>query len=295
LEQQTEQLKQQTHALARQARWWRGIACGVTVFALGGWGLQAGNTADAAAADQIATMQNTIAALQDKFRHITSATNDQGNPEVVITGANLRIVNGRGVTHCFVGEPNCPNGLGNLIVGYNELRSTDPSCTFPTVCEDIRTGSHNIVVGAENNFQSDGGLVVSDISDITGVSSAVVGGFRNTASGARAVVVGALDSRASSTGAVVVGGDNNTASGAGATVSGGSNNTASGDDATVSGGDSNTASGLFNATVSGGNNNTASGSFATTVSGGQGITQAQDGGWAAGSFGGGVSGRFSSP
>jgi len=29
LEQQTEQVKQQTHTLARQARWWRGIACGL--------------------------------------------------------------------------------------------------------------------------------------------------------------------------------------------------------------------------------------------------------------------------
>jgi hypothetical protein len=92
-----EALEHQTHILVRQARWWRGIAGGLMVLALGGWGLQAGNAVDAVA-DHVAAMQNDIAALQSKLTHITSATNEQGNPEVVITGANLRIVNGLGST-----------------------------------------------------------------------------------------------------------------------------------------------------------------------------------------------------
>ena len=135
LERQTEHLKHQTQALARQARWWRGMACGMVVLALGGWGLQAGNAVDAAA-DAGAAMQNQIAALQEKFAYMTSATNDQGYPEVVITGANLRIVNGLGATETT-------NGLGNLIVGYNELRQESlPPCSgfLDPFCTDRRTG-----------------------------------------------------------------------------------------------------------------------------------------------------------
>ena len=65
LEQRTKQLKQQTqaleaqsHTLARQARWWRGIACGVIVLCLSGWGLQAGNAVDAVT-DHVAALRKT--------------------------------------------------------------------------------------------------------------------------------------------------------------------------------------------------------------------------------------------
>ena len=145
LEQQTAQLTQQTQALARQARWWRGMACGMVVLALGGWGLQAGNAVDAVA-DHVAALQKDMAVLRDTLGYIRSATNDQGYPEVVITGANLRIVNGLGATDCTDAQdnpiPDCPNGLGNLIVGYNEPRGF----------EDVRTGSHNVVVGQGAQF-----------------------------------------------------------------------------------------------------------------------------------------------
>jgi hypothetical protein len=76
--------------------------------------------------------------LEYKLQHITSGPDD-----VTITGANLRIVNGLGTTETT-------NGLGNLIVGYNEERAPDGAT-------NIRTGSHNVVVGAQNNFSSFGG------------------------------------------------------------------------------------------------------------------------------------------
>ena len=56
--------------------------------------------------------------------------------DISITGANLHIVNGTGDTDGLV------NGLGNVIVGYNQSR-TDPS-----IVPDDRTGSHMVVVGA---------------------------------------------------------------------------------------------------------------------------------------------------
>jgi hypothetical protein len=57
---------------------------------------------------------------------------DAAANEVVITGANLRIVNGLGTT-------DTANGLGNLIVGYNEPRGFQP---------EVRTGSHNVSANA---------------------------------------------------------------------------------------------------------------------------------------------------
>src|SRR5206468_11983219 len=59
-----------------------------------------------------------LAALEYKLQYITGGAN-----EVVITGANLRIVNGLGATETT-------NGLGNVIVGYNELRQESPDCPF---------------------------------------------------------------------------------------------------------------------------------------------------------------------
>ena len=47
------------------------------------------------------------------------------------------------------------NGLGNLIVGYNELGNPNG---------DNRTGSHNLVTGQQNSFSSYGGLVVGQVT-----------------------------------------------------------------------------------------------------------------------------------
>jgi hypothetical protein len=167
--------------------------------------------------------------------------------EISITGANLHIVNGLGSTDC--GDPadpipNCPNGLGNLIVGYNELRTVS-NCGPGPFCANTRTGSHNIVVGQYHNYSNVGGLAV---------------GFRNEISGDFASVSGGLDSRATGSSTAVSGGQGNTASGLAAAVSGGRSNTASGDAAVVSGGEFNTAGGI-SAVVGGGHNRTADGQF----------------------------------
>ncbi|MDQ3828419.1 MAG: hypothetical protein M3361_03730 [Candidatus Tectomicrobia bacterium] len=207
LEQQTAQLRHQTQALEaqtrtveRRPRWWRGMACGFLLLGLVSWALSPGTAQDA--------LEQRLSALQDKLAAVTF---DAAPNEVVITGANLRIVNGLGST-------NTTNELGNLLVGYNEPRGGEP---------DIRTGSHNVVVGREHNFFRFGGLVV---------------GFRNEISGAFASVSG---------------GQANTASGIGASVSGGAGNTSSGRSSSVSGGSDNRAS-EFTASVSGGTRNTAS-------------------------------------
>jgi hypothetical protein len=230
-----EALEHQTYTLARQARWWRGIACGVMLLALVSMPLQSGKAADT----QPGTMADRMAAMEHKLSAM--AFNDAAN-EVVITGANLRIVHGLGST-------NTTNGLGNLIVGYNEERGDGT---------DNRTGSHNVVVGSQNNFSSFGGLVVGAFNEIGGPLASVSGGRANTASGDFSSVSGGAGNKAIGNGSSVSGGDTNTAGGFFSSVSGGEGNVASGNFSSVSGGSSNTAFGEA-ASVSSGANRTAPG------------------------------------
>ena len=74
-------------------------------------------------------------------------------------------------------------------MGYNEPRA-------PSTGEDnIRTGSHNVVVGQRHNFSRFGGLVVGDFNTISGDFAVVSGGTVNTASGDRAAVSGGTATR----------------------------------------------------------------------------------------------------
>jgi hypothetical protein len=246
LEQQTEHLRHLTQALnahtrtvERRLRVWRGIACGLGVVAVVRVPLPL-VTAQGGAPEPNGLRQR-VENLESKLAHISS-----GPDEVTITGANLRIVNGLGST-------DTANGLGNLIVGYDESRQAFDSCAGSTdaFCTDTRTGSHDVVVGRFNNFSSFGGLVVGELSEISGRFSSVSGGGVNTASGDYSSVSG---------------GNNNTAVGNSATVSGGFQGSAVGDSSSVSGGFVNGAGG-FASSVSGGRNNGASGGF-SSVSGG---------------------------
>ena len=222
-------------------------------------------------------LEDKVALLEELLQHFSRNGND-----IYIEGANIHVLDGSGNTDGSV------NGLGNLIVGYNETRGSG----------DDRTGSHNIVVGMEQNYSSHGGLVAGRHNTISGEFSAVTGGRYNTASGNFAFVGGGglalfgtgneafsnysaiLGGRGNTAGnnsapndhsigeyATVSGGLSNTASGKHSSVSGGSSNEASGEWASVSGGQSNTATNQF-ASVNGGSGNTASGSSAS-ISGGR--------------------------
>src|SRR5262245_11931960 len=119
LEQRTEHLQQHIRTVERRLRWWRGVACGVMVLGLLSGVLPPGRTVDA----QQAGLPARVAALEDK---LVAVTFNSANHELILTGANLRIVNGLGSTETT-------NGLGNLLVGYNEPRGGS---------DDKRTGSH---------------------------------------------------------------------------------------------------------------------------------------------------------
>jgi hypothetical protein len=190
-----EALERRTQMVEQRLRRWRGLACSVLVLALLSLALPSGKAADAPGRG----MAERMAALEDKLAVMAF---DAAANEVVITGANLRIVNGLGAT-------DTTNGVGNLIVGYNESRLVRGDDT------DNRTGPHNIVVGQELNFSSFGGLVVGFFNEISGTFASVSGGQQNTASGRFA------------------------------SVSGGRQNTASGDESSVSGGFNRTPEGQF--------------------------------------------------
>jgi hypothetical protein len=118
-------------------------------------------------------LEQRVAALETLLQPFSRKAN-----EVFITGANLHVVNGLGRTGCTDEElhpiPDCPNGLGNLIVGYNEPRSE--------AFENVRTGSHKVVVGEQHNFSRFGELVVGIFNEISGDYASVSGGEFNTAS-----------------------------------------------------------------------------------------------------------------
>jgi hypothetical protein len=132
--------------------------------------------------------------------------------DFVITGKNVHIRDGSGVT-------NGGTGLGNLTVGYNELGNFRG---------DVRTGTHNLVLGSLNNYAGWGGLVVGSNNEISGDFATVTGGAANTASGPGASVTAGGANVASGLFSSVTGGENNTASGSFTSVSGGNGRTSAG-------------------------------------------------------------------
>ncbi|MCP4134979.1 MAG: hypothetical protein GY754_28655 [bacterium] len=211
----------------------------------------------------------SISAINTTFQGVSRSGND-----IVFSGVNVQIVSGSGFTNGVDNNyltAGTVNGLGNLIVGYNEARSSGSD----------KSGSHNIIVGPWNNYSSYGGFVVGYQNTISGIYSSVSGGRLNTASARYSSVSGGWTNTASNDDSNVSGGYSNTASGASSSVSGGSSNTASASYSSVSGGDTNIASGenssvlggyqntasALHATVSGGNSNTAS-ATSSSVSGG---------------------------
>ena len=178
------------------------------------------------------------------------------NDTLFIEGVNVQIVNGLGSTRTT-------NGLGNLVVGYNEPDGPSPD----------RSGSHNIIVGAEHNYTSIGGLVAGQNNRITGRFASISGGLGNVASGDWASISGGVFSFASGNAASVSGGEENNASGQFASISGGRGNVASHNAASVSGGIGNNATETYSS-VSGGEGNVASGN-AAAVSGGIGNNAAE--------------------
>jgi hypothetical protein len=274
-------LEERQRATERRLRRWQGLTCSLLLLGLLMLPLCPGDAQGGGIAHRIDWLENRVNGLEGKIVWIDPLVQlflrpnpVNGEPyvqrvgnQLTITGANLCIRNGLGATNgnpahpgALLPEETAVNGLGNLIVGYNEPRaaldSSDP---------DERTGSHNIIVGAGQNLSSFGGFVVGQLNTINGPYASISGGAWNTASDQFASVSGGTYNRASGQGASVSGGQENRARGYLSSVSGGVSNTASGTDASVSGGYCNIAAG-----------------DGSSVSGGSAVVQPFRMGWSAG-------------
>ena len=205
-----------------------------------------------------ATLPTAVGTLQDKLSAVSfDATGLNGLPTLKISGANLQLVNGAGVTDTL-------NGLGNLFIGYDEHTGS-------------QTGSHTLVLGTGHVFTSFGGLAGGQDNTLgepypaafgrantaSGHASSVSGGYGNTASGFHSAIGGGQNSSATASYASVVGGYANLASWPWATVSSGKSNVASGYFSSVSGGGKNTAIGDYSS-ILGGQSRTVSNGYGTS-------------------------------
>lgn len=208
----------------------------------------------------VAALYTTIVALTDRLSLVENNSVLQldgvlrrqhihGRDTALFSGVNVQVVNGEGAS----GAP--ANGVGNVIVGYNELPTFGP---FDAGRD--RGGSHNLVIGPEHRFASVGGLVAGLRNTVSAAAASVTGGQDNTASGARATVAGGLGNTADGEASSVAGGKDNIASALTASVSGGESNSASGRSSSVSGGFGNTIGGVA-AAIGGGLNRSATGQF----------------------------------
>lgn len=90
-------------------------------------------------------------------------------PEVVLTGVNLRTVNGRGHTNIVTEADR--NGLGNIFAGYGEpIEDERQANGFPGVS---RVGIHGIGLGRGNDWTSYAWLDVGKLSNCWGSYCAI--------------------------------------------------------------------------------------------------------------------------
>jgi hypothetical protein len=198
----------------------------------------------------ISNLQSDVAALGNKLLFVTV-----DGTEMYITGANLNIRDGSGQTIIPINSGSTDhvgavtNGLGNLVIGYNETDGTL-----------LRAGSHNLVIGPNHTYTSAGGLVAGFGNTITGLSTSVTGGSGNRASDNASSVSGGQNNVSNANWSSVSGGQGNTAGNCPScqlsdsrwnSVSGGSGNFARRFWGSISGGSGNVSNGN-NAWIGGG-------------------------------------------
>jgi hypothetical protein len=147
-----------------------------------------------------------------------------------LTEMNVQLTNGTETTY---GES---NGLGNLILGYNESEGGHHDNTGAIVSGEVRSGSHNLVLGAGHTYQSNGAFVGGYNNSALGQGASLFSGQSSYATGGFSAILGGLDNRATGTHSCISGGHSNTASGDRSAVSGGLLNQSAGIATSILGG-----------------------------------------------------------
>lgn len=221
---------------------------------------------------QVAALQSQLAGLQTQLAAINASTvmslepylslinvPDPNDAQVVYPTIRLSAVN---LQIRAAGTGN-PTGLGNLIIGNNELFSgtldshfrcsngeydDGPNCVFNggTWATNHRSGSNNLIVGGRHRYSANYGVVFGDANTSSSNYAVVTGGSSNIARGEYSAISGGYAGVASGSRSSVSGGNQSTASGRWSSVSGGHRGLASGESSSVSGGAVRTASGQYN-------------------------------------------------
>ncbi len=194
-----------------------------------------------------------ITTLETKTKYLTTGVDRNGYPASYFTACNVYIQDGLGSTSGIASDPlldnvtivgnvekPVTNGLGNLIIGYNE----PPNPQYSPVTSQY-TGSHNLIIGGGNQYSSFGAIIGGSYNYSDAAYGTILNGQANKTTGVLSIISSGQGNVASGFDSAVNGGDGNTASGIFSAVSGGVNNTASGGVSTVSGGDADTVSALF--------------------------------------------------
>lgn len=90
------------------------------------------------------------------------------SPNITFKGANIHIVTGTNATNDNIDHGGRLTGLGNLIIGYDELAMFQVA---------NRGGSHNLVIGKFNSFTSAafGSLVAGEFNTISAEAASISG------------------------------------------------------------------------------------------------------------------------
>jgi len=181
----------------------------------------------------LAAHQAALAALSPLLPMVPVAersTFSEANSTWELAEMNLQITNGEEATY---GES---NGLGNLILGYNESEGGHHDQTGAIVDGEVRTGSHNLILGAGHTYEANGAFVGGYNNSALGQGASLFSGQSSFAAGSFSAILGGLDNRATGTHSCISGGHSNTASGDRSSVSGGLLNQSSGIATSILGG-----------------------------------------------------------
>ncbi len=230
-------------------------------------------TAQKTSSADIASLISNVTVLNSKTRYLTTGLDRNGYPASYFTACNVYIQNGLGSTSgipsdpfLLKGENPITNGLGNLIIGYNEPAPYDnPTGSHPI--NGQYNGSHNLIIGEGNQYNS---------------ICSMIGGTGDYSAAPFASVLNGSNNGALALNSTVCGGVANTVTNISGTVLAGAENVASGPFSSVSGGNQNNAFGGFSS-VSGGVVDTAYGDY-SSVSGGGSIKLFSLEGWAGGTY-----------
>ena len=169
----------------------------------------------ASSANAAGNLETRVAALEAQNTALMDllAGASRVGDTLVLEGMNLQIINGLGSTDGDQGSGPQVNGLGNLIVGYDENSGSDN-----------KSGSHNLVVGPRHYYSSYGGLLGGANNVVIGAYSSVSGGEGNTASGFSSHISGGSHNNVSGHRSNILGGRNNDVSHQYSIVLGGNGN-----------------------------------------------------------------------